>query len=202
MPDSQQPTLVERLLANADSLSVDGILMFEAADEIERVQASNERKTKRIEELVGSCETEYRHQLEKQAEIERLQEKLRQLHRKIVTTTCPTCSGYQWAMPEGATVCGCSVSSEATEAGGMMSKQQPTFNVGKIRKCSYLLPAPGGDVVRDLLDEIERLQAELDLYQPELTTDERAALDALPDDLVNKLWRQSAEAAKKGGDDE
>lgn len=28
----------------------------------------------------------------------------------------------------------------------------------KIRKCSYLLPDPGGEVVRELLDEIERLQ--------------------------------------------
>jgi len=49
---------------------------------------------------------------------------------------------------------------------------------------------------------VVELQAELAVYQPELTTDERAALDALPDDLVNKLWRQSAEAAKEGGDDE
>ena len=30
-----------------------------------------------------------------------------------------------------------------------------------MRGASYLLPDPGGEVVRELLDEIERLQAEL-----------------------------------------
>ena len=33
------------------------------------------------------------------------------------------------------------------------------IDIGKIRKCSHLLPDPGGEVVRELLDEIERLRA-------------------------------------------
>lgn len=34
-------------------------------------------------------------------------------------------------------------------------------DTNKIRTCSYLLPDPGGEVVRGLLDEIERLRAEV-----------------------------------------
>ncbi len=34
-------------------------------------------------------------------------------------------------------------------------------DIQKIRKCSYLLPDPGGEVVRELCDEVERLRAAL-----------------------------------------
>lgn len=34
------------------------------------------------------------------------------------------------------------------------------IDIEKMRKCSYLLPDPGGEVVREVLDEIERLQAD------------------------------------------
>ena len=34
------------------------------------------------------------------------------------------------------------------------------MDVVRIKKCSYLLPDPGGEVVRELVVEIERLQAE------------------------------------------
>jgi len=32
--------------------------------------------------------------------------------------------------------------------------------IDKMRRCSQLLPPPGGEVVRSLLDEIERIQNE------------------------------------------
>ena len=32
--------------------------------------------------------------------------------------------------------------------------------INKMRQCSHLLPPPGGEVVRGLLDEIEKLQGE------------------------------------------
>jgi hypothetical protein len=39
--------------------------------------------------------------------------------------------------------------------------------INKMRKCSYLLPDPGGEVVRECLDEIERLRkALLDITEP------------------------------------
>lgn len=33
------------------------------------------------------------------------------------------------------------------------------MDTDKIKRCSYLLPDPGGEVVRELIAEIERLQA-------------------------------------------
>ena len=38
----------------------------------------------------------------------------------------------------------------------------------KMRKCSYLLPDPGGEVVRELLDEIETQQATISRLAEEL----------------------------------
>ena len=35
------------------------------------------------------------------------------------------------------------------------------IEISKTRKCSYLLPDPGGEVVRKLCDEIDRLRAAL-----------------------------------------
>jgi len=35
------------------------------------------------------------------------------------------------------------------------------MDTAKIRTCSHLLPDPGGEVVRELLDEVERLRAEV-----------------------------------------
>ena len=36
-----------------------------------------------------------------------------------------------------------------------------SLKIEKMRKCSYLLPHPGGDVVRELLGEVEQLQGAL-----------------------------------------
>jgi len=103
----------------------------------------------------------------------------------------------------------------------MPDSQQPTFNTDKIRKCSYLLPAPGGDVVRDLLAEIERLQRRVaELEESEETawgiianayggawseaskaSGWQVAAERWRDEYHNHLLKTS-EAVKKGGDDE
>jgi len=44
--------------------------------------------------------------------------RLRKRSREIVVIRCSHCGGYQWALPEGATVCKCRlVDCEAAEAG-------------------------------------------------------------------------------------
>ncbi len=48
--------------------------------------------------------------------------------------------------------------------------------------------SPDGDRHADLVREIERLKAEIAIYQPELSEKDLAALDSLPDDLVSRLW--------------
>ena len=40
-------------------------------------------------------------------------------------------------------------------------KEMTPEKIRLMRGASYLLPDPGGEVVRELLDEIERLQAEV-----------------------------------------
>jgi len=47
----------------------------------------------------------------------------------------------------------------------------------KMRTCSHLLPDPGGEVVRELLDEVERRLKDADLHG---TADLRCELGARP----------------------
>ena len=56
------------------------------------------------------------------------------------------------------------------------------------RTASYLLPAPGGEVVRQLLDEVEAVEARCAKLEAEGREREMRLLDFLKDNIANILY--------------
>ena len=69
-------------------------------------------------------------------------------------------------------------------------RKEEIVDTKKIRACSYLLPDPGGEVVRECVEEIERLRRTQMNWQPIETAlnDETPILAFDGDNITSVIW--------------